>query len=65
MEKMVEKKFISPKEIQERYHVSPATLWRWVRDQKFPKPVKLGGTSKKAWVAEELEKWEELLIESR
>ena len=22
--------------------ISPATLWRWVRDGKFPKPFKLG-----------------------
>jgi predicted DNA-binding transcriptional regulator AlpA len=22
--------------------VSPATIWRWVRDGKFPKPLKLG-----------------------
>lgn len=22
--------------------VSPATLWRWVREGKFPKPFKLG-----------------------
>jgi predicted DNA-binding transcriptional regulator AlpA len=22
--------------------VSPATLWRWVRQNKFPKPFKLG-----------------------
>lgn len=22
--------------------VSPATIWRWVREEKFPKPYKLG-----------------------
>ena len=22
--------------------VSPATVWRWVREEKFPKPFKLG-----------------------
>lgn len=22
--------------------VSPATIWRWVRDGKFPKPIKMG-----------------------
>ena len=22
--------------------VSPATIWRWVRDGKFPKPFKIG-----------------------
>jgi len=22
--------------------VSPATIWRWVRENKFPKPFKLG-----------------------
>lgn len=24
-----------------RYPVSPATIWRWTADGKFPKPIKL------------------------
>ena len=34
--------------------VSPATVWRWVRDGKFPKPFKLG-QSVTVWNAAEVE----------
>ena len=34
--------------------VSPATIWRWVREGKFPKPFKLG-ESVTCWDAAEVE----------
>lgn len=34
--------------------VSPATIWRWVRDGKFPKPIKLGA-SVTGWAVDEIE----------
>ncbi|VTU36849.1 putative transcriptional regulator [Variovorax sp. PBL-H6] len=34
--------------------VSPATVWRWVREGKFPKPFKLG-ESVTVWDAEAVE----------
>lgn len=34
--------------------VSPATVWRWVREGKFPKPFKLG-ESVTVWDAAEVE----------
>ena len=34
--------------------VSPATIWRWVREGKFPKPFKLG-LSVTVWNAAEVE----------
>ncbi|NHZ38662.1 helix-turn-helix transcriptional regulator [Massilia aquatica] len=34
--------------------VSPATIWRWVRDGKFPKPFKIGA-SVTVWHAAEVE----------
>ena len=34
--------------------VSPATIWRWVREDKFPKPFKLG-ESVTVWNAAEVE----------
>jgi len=33
--------------------VSPATIWRWVREGKFPKPFKLGD-SVTVWNAEDI-----------
>lgn len=34
--------------------VSPATIWRWVREGKFPKPFKLGD-SVTVWDAAEVD----------
>ena len=34
--------------------ISPATVWRWVRESKFPKPFKLG-ESVTVWDATEVE----------
>lgn len=34
--------------------VSPATIWRWVREGKFPKPFKLG-ESVTVWDAAEVD----------
>ncbi|MEM8512926.1 prophage regulatory protein [Massilia sp. MP_M2] len=34
--------------------VSPATIWRWVRENKFPKPFKLG-ESVTVWDASEVD----------
>lgn len=34
--------------------VSPATIWRWVREGKFPKPYKLG-ESVTVWDLEKVE----------
>ena len=36
--------------------ISPATLWRWVANDKFPKPVKLSGRIT-AWRLDEVRSW--------
>lgn len=36
--------------------VSPATIWRWVRDGKFPPPFKLSA-GVTAWYAADVEKF--------
>lgn len=36
--------------------VSPATLWRWVRDGKFPKPYRLGERCT-VWDATDVDEW--------
>ena len=36
--------------------VSPATLWRWVRSGKFPKPMKVGPNTT-AWRAGDVRAW--------
>jgi prophage regulatory protein len=34
--------------------VSPATIWRWVRDGRFPKPIKLGA-SVTGWTVDDID----------
>ncbi|MYN47442.1 AlpA family phage regulatory protein [Pseudoduganella sp. FT93W] len=36
--------------------VSPATIWRWVRDGKFPQPLKLSA-GVTAWRANDIEQF--------
>lgn len=39
---------------QGKLPVSPATIWRWVREGNFPKPFKLGASTT-VWDAAEVE----------
>ncbi|EMP54246.1 hypothetical protein MSNKSG1_16746 [Marinobacter santoriniensis NKSG1] len=34
--------FYTVKEVSSRYKIAPATVWRWVKEGRFPQPVKLG-----------------------
>jgi predicted DNA-binding transcriptional regulator AlpA len=36
--------------------VSPATIWRWVKDGTFPAPFKLGQNTT-VWDADEIDQW--------
>ena len=33
-------------DIAERYGISRATVWRWVREGLLPKPIKIAGTTR-------------------
>jgi len=35
--------------------ITAKTLWTWVREEKFPKPIKMNGTT--VWNATDVEKW--------
>ena len=49
--------YLSDKAVAERYQSSRSTVWRWVKEGKFPKPVKLAtGTTR--WHLTDLEHWE-------
>lgn len=43
-------------DIQTLTGLSRSTIWRWIKDKKFPAQVKLGGT-KVAWRAEDINAW--------
>ena len=36
--------------------IGKSTLWRWVREGRFPKPVRLGANCV-AWRSDEVEQW--------
>ena len=43
-------------EVQHRVGLGRSTIYRWMAEGKFPKPVQLGGHSV-AWVEDEVEGW--------
>ncbi|MCE5294310.1 MAG: AlpA family transcriptional regulator [Chlamydiales bacterium] len=45
-------------EAAHRYGISRPTIWRWVKNGKFPKPIKLS-TGSTRWRLSELEAWEQ------
>ncbi len=39
--------FLSVEQVAKRYDVSTDSIWRWVRQKKFPSPVRVGaGTTR-------------------
>lgn len=52
------KELASTPERQGVLPVSAPTLWRWVRDGKFPQPVRLG-PQVTAWSVEAVESWQQ------
>lgn len=51
-------KYVTDKNVAERYGVTVPTIWRWAKSvEGSPQPVKLtGGTTR--WRLDELEAWE-------
>ncbi len=50
--------FYSIKEVSERYGVAPKTIWRWIREGRFPKPLKLSPKTAR-WHEAELQAYAE------
>lgn len=42
-------------EVTEMVGVSYPTIWRWMRDGKFPRPVEMGERS--MWIMDEVQDW--------
>lgn len=50
--------YIPDTQVANQFGVSRATIWRWVSNGNFPKPVKLSpGCSR--WKIEDVQKWAE------
>lgn len=43
-------------EVQHRVGLGRSTIYRWMAEGKFPKPVQLGGYAV-AWAEDEIEEW--------
>jgi prophage regulatory protein len=50
-------KYISDKQLSERFATSRATIWRWVHSRDFPQPVKLSPGCTR-WKISDVEDWE-------
>ena len=43
-------------ELEKLFKVSPATIYRWIKEGNFPKPVRLGANMVR-WKASDIEAW--------
>jgi predicted DNA-binding transcriptional regulator AlpA len=51
--------FFSKRALSQRYNVHEATLDRWVREKRFPRPLKLGGQKGTCrWPSDVIEQYE-------
>ncbi len=48
---------LSDRAVAFRFEISRATVWRWVKENKFPKPIKLSAGSTR-WKLSDIEAWE-------
>lgn len=51
--------YLSDKSLAARYQVSRATIWRWNREGKLPRPVKIGAATR--WRIADIEQFEKSL----
>ena len=49
-------RLIRLKEVQHRIGLGRSTIYRWVAEGRFPKPVQLGGYAV-AWAEDDVEAW--------
>lgn len=49
-------RLIRLKEVQNRVGLGRSTIYRWMAEGKFPKPVQLGGYAV-AWAENKIEEW--------
>ena len=49
--------YMSDKEVAERFSIGRATVWRWVKEQGFPSPIRLSENCTR-WRLEDVVAWE-------
>jgi prophage regulatory protein len=56
--------FLRLNQVKDRYGISKPTIYRMMKEGKFPKPVKLTGSRAVAWHRDSLAAWENGLMEN-
>ena len=51
--------YLSVDQVAQRFNVSKDSIWRWKRNGEFPRPFKLGGSTR--WRLSDIEDWESRL----
>lgn len=49
--------YLSDKQLAERYQIARVSVWRWIKENHFPKPVKLGPGCTR-WRYSDILEWE-------
>lgn len=52
------KTFLSDKQVAARYGVQRTSIWRWIRNNNFPEPVKLSPGCTR-WPLDRVQEWEQ------
>ena len=60
---MDESRIVSISEVCGNLNRSPRTIWQWVKDGKFPKPISFKGRTM-GWTEEVYNKWFKELLQS-
>ena len=54
--------FIRIKEVMEKTGVARSTIWLWVKEEKFPKPIKISPRVT-VWKSSDIQQWQEELVQ--
>jgi prophage regulatory protein len=54
---MLMQTYLSDRQTAERFGVSRCTVWRWLREGGFPRPIKLSAGCTR-WRLSDVERWE-------
>ena len=54
-------RFLRLHHVKERLGISSSSIWAWVKQGKFPKPIKLSKNTT-AWIESDIEEWSQLRI---
>ena len=55
-----EQKYIKVRELSEKFGVTKSTIYKWMNEKNFPKPMVLGHVKKNGtvrWLESEIEEW--------